>query len=240
MANPLELHRLSPAKLVPAMQAAFADSISRAHEERSMALVGLPGGRSLSGFYNGLGKLIPLEQRQHLFFFPVDERIAGNAGKESNGRALEEELCNAGLANPKQILRPDISKEKKGVVSWAHELGSFGSFLSELAPDGADLLIFGVGEDGHIASLFPKRAELDEKGDEWLEVHDAPKPPPHRVSISPVQIKRAKERWLVFRGREKQKALKQFLDKKVNYKICPAKLALAGQHQVHVWTDINV
>lgn len=229
-----ELHRLSSSKLIPAMRTAFADSISRSFSSRSLSLVGLPGGHSLDGFYTGLGALVPLEHRRHLFFFPVDERAVSASSHERNGPRLQQTLCDCKLANPNQVLLPDAGAKKNG----APALRVYGSLLSSLAPDGADLLIFGVGEDGHIASLFPQRKELEAKGEEWLEVADAPKPPPHRISIPPASIRRAKEVWLVFRGKEKQTALKMFLDSQVPVRECPAKLVLAGKHLVRVWTDI--
>lgn len=228
MAPSFELHRLSSAKLVPAMQKAFVEFLSRAHSGRPMALVGLPGGHSLDGFYNGLGKLVPSGQRRRLFFFPLDERVVGKDSRESNGRMLQAALCEHQLANPHQVLLPD-----------AADLKAYGALLSALAPGGADLLIFGAGEDGHIASLFPKRKELEEKGEGWLEINDSPKPPPRRITISPAQIRKAKEVWLVFRGKEKQKALECFFDKKTGVRECPAKLVLAGKHAVRVWTDLK-
>ncbi|MCL6088890.1 MAG: 6-phosphogluconolactonase [Candidatus Marsarchaeota archaeon] len=235
----LRLIRLGKKELPSSMQSAFVDFVSRSLKERPMLLIGLPGGHSLDGFYDGLGKRIPLQQRRHLFFFAVDERVVGAKSKENNGKMLQKLLCDAKLANPKQVLRLNTEMEKKGVIAWAAERGAYENLLSALAPQGADLLIFGVGEDGHIGSLFPKRKELEEKGGEWLEVADAPKPPASRVSISPEQIRKAKEVWLVFRGKEKQKALEKFLDSHTPLKDCPAKLVLDGKHAVRVWTDLK-
>ncbi len=238
-AEKFKLIRLERDEFLPCLQAAFADFVSLSCQIRPMLLIGLPGGHSLDGFYEGLGKRIPLRQRRHLFFFAVDERIVGAKDRENNGHKLQKLLCDAKLANPKQVLRLDTSVEKKGALAWAQEIDSYGTLLSSLAPDGADLLVFGVGEDGHIASLFPKRKELEEKGERWLEVAGAPKPPASRVSISPQQIRKAKEVWLVFRGKEKQKALEKFLDSRASAHDCPAKLVLDGKHAVRVWTDLK-
>ena len=54
-------------------------------------------------------------------------------------------------------------------------------------PDGVpelDLALLGLGEDGHVASLFPHSPALDARGEVCVAVHDAPKPPPDRVSLT--------------------------------------------------------
>ena len=200
----------------------------------------------MSGFYDNISnKLDPIDA-DRLLFFPVDEHVpdkkrsgSGKSFDETNGRQLQVDLLKSGLARPEQVLRLDTtlchSKSK-----WKAELLAYSKFLDVLAPSGPDLLIFGVGEDGHIASLFPNRKELGVKTNGWLEVHKSPKPPAERVSLSPKFILSAKEIWLVFRGIEKIGALENFLDKKTTVRVCPAKLVLANHRaKIIVWTDIK-
>ncbi|VVB56480.1 Glucosamine-6-phosphate deaminase [uncultured archaeon] len=234
-----ELHRAPSSDLPFFMQGAFADFVSRSLQARPLLLIGLPGGHSLDGFYGGLGKRVPSKAHPHLFFFPVDERLVGMKDKENNGQALQNALRSSKLAHPKQVLRLDTSVSKKGGLAGARELDAYGQVLHQMAPEGADLLILGVGPDGHVASLFPKRKELDEEGADWLAVDDSPKPPARRATLPPAQIQSAREVWLVFRGKEKQKALVKFLDASVPVRDCPAKLAL-GAGRVVIWTDLQV
>ena len=71
-----------------------------------------------------------------------------------------------------------------------------------------DVVLLGMGEDGHTASLFP--------GHDWgtqpespdvLAVYDAPKPPPERVSLSAARLKRSARLWFVITGAGKHAAL---------------------------------
>ncbi|VVC01425.1 Glucosamine-6-phosphate deaminase [uncultured archaeon] len=195
-------------------------------------LIGFPGGHSLDGFYAGLGPLVSKEQRAHLLFFPVDERV-GASDKESNGKALRKALCDCGLANPEQVLAPLC----EGMADSC--LKAYGRLLRTLAPEGADLLILGVGEDGHVASLFPNKKEIAERGDDWLLVSDAPKPPPKRITLPPSAILKAKEVWLVFRGQEKKEAWRKFNDARSDAKDCPAKLVLKRKGPTVVWADLE-
>ncbi|GAA1735039.1 6-phosphogluconolactonase [Isoptericola hypogeus] len=65
-----------------------------------------------------------------------------------------------------------------------------------------DVLLLGMGPDGHVASLFPGHAALAADG-ATVGVHGSPKPPPERVSLTFGAIARAREVWVVAAGAEK-------------------------------------
>jgi 6-phosphogluconolactonase len=69
-----------------------------------------------------------------------------------------------------------------------------------------DVLMLGIGPDGHCASLFPGRSEMyDERP--VVAVRDSPKPPPTRVTLTMEPLKRAHEVWWVAAGEEKAQAV---------------------------------
>jgi len=71
-----------------------------------------------------------------------------------------------------------------------------------------DVLMLGVGPDGHVASLFPEHAGLHEVERSAIAVHGAPKPPPTRISLTFPALNRAHEAWFVVSGDDKVKAVR--------------------------------
>lgn len=70
-----------------------------------------------------------------------------------------------------------------------------------------DVLMLGIGPDGHVASLFPGMPALyDERP--VVAVRGAPKPPPTRISLTLPSIQAAKEVWLIAAGEEKARAVR--------------------------------
>ncbi|HSS68502.1 MAG TPA: 6-phosphogluconolactonase [Nocardioidaceae bacterium] len=69
-----------------------------------------------------------------------------------------------------------------------------------------DVLMLGMGPDGHVASLFPERPALYEEERTAVAVRQSPKPPPTRVSLTMPVLNRAREVWLVVAGDDKAKA----------------------------------
>ena len=97
-----------------------------------------------------------------------------------------------------------------------HRMGAAGQFASAedaaaayaatYADNGSpafDVLMLGLGPDGHVASLFPEHAGYEETGASAIAVHNSPKPPPSRVSLSLETINKAKQVWVVATGAPK-------------------------------------
>lgn len=71
---------------------------------------------------------------------------------------------------------------------------------------GFDIVLLGVGPDGHVASLFPGHP-AQQAGGSAVAVHDAPKPPPTRISLTMSTIRAASEVWLIVAGDDKADAV---------------------------------
>lgn len=66
-----------------------------------------------------------------------------------------------------------------------------------------DLVLVGLGEDIHVCSLFPGRDVQIDDHRRAIPVHDAPKPPPQRVSLTLPSIRAGREVWLIATGESK-------------------------------------
>jgi 6-phosphogluconolactonase len=84
--------------------------------------------------------------------------------------------------------------------------------LTEAAPEGAahprfDITFLGVGPDGHVASLFPEHANVNETERLVVAETDSPKPPPQRLTLTLPVINSSERIWLVLAGADKAGAL---------------------------------
>jgi 6-phosphogluconolactonase len=94
---------------------------------------------------------------------------------------------------------PAESGAREAAVLYARELRSIDAF---------DLVLLGLGEDGHTASLFPGHnwgAHTDSP--DVLAVFKAPKPPPERVSLSAQRLSRARHVLFLVEGAGKRDAI---------------------------------
>jgi 6-phosphogluconolactonase len=70
-----------------------------------------------------------------------------------------------------------------------------------------DVCMLGVGEEGHVASVFPSSPAVYEKERTVVAVRNCPKPPPTRVSLTLSSVRRAQEVWLMTTGQAKAAAV---------------------------------
>ena len=96
-----------------------------------------------------------------------------------------------------------------------------------------DVVLLGMGEDGHTASLFPEHDWGDAPDSpDVLAVQGAPKPPPERVSLSVGRLNRSQQVWFVITGSGKRHALRRWA--------CNEALpvtAVQGRQQTVAWVD---
>jgi 6-phosphogluconolactonase len=185
------------------------EKINKLLENKSFVTLGIPGGKSIIPVLEELNDAKIPWKKTHIFW--VDERIV----------SLEDENSNYYLAN--KYLLENLIKNKKITTKNIHPFVSIENYESEINELGGeiDIVIFGVGEDGHIASLFPNHEALESQ-EELIHITDSPKPPAERFTFGPELISLSKIGILLFIGKEKEGAFNQL--EKANFIQCPATL----------------
>ncbi len=107
------------------------------------------------------------------------------------------------------------------------DLEAAANCYAEALPKCIDVLLLGVGEDGHIASLFPYSAALNENRRRVLPII-GPKVPYQRLTITPPVILQASSIFVLAPGKAKALVLKEAMRMPNNIEALPARLAMGG------------
>lgn len=107
---------------------------------------------------------------------------------------------------------PDLTPED-AAAAYAEELARFATGTDDAGPavPRFDVVLLGMGPDGHVASLFPGYDALDVTDRAVVGVHGSPKPPPERVSLTFPALEAAEEIWVIVAGAEKADAVTRAL-----------------------------
>ena len=200
-----------------------------AQDGRSCALTG--GGTALI-FLSALRNANVDWRRITLFW--GDERAVPPDDPESNyGLAQRMLLTPLGTNAPRAIrMKADSPDLGQAARSYDDQLAN------ELDGGVLDLAILGVGEDGHVCSLFPGHPALTQNDLRTVAIEDSPKPPRRRLSLSMRFLLQTKKLWVVAVGQRKLRVLQAALDKTGN--TTPLDVILRQARDVTVFTDQTI
>jgi 6-phosphogluconolactonase len=173
-----------------------------AQAERGSASVVLTGGRIAAKVLHTV-KDLPAAAAidwSHVDLWWGDERFLPAGDPDRNETQARAALLDALPLDPARVHAmpaEDGQGAEAAAAAYAQEL-RIGD--NDLPP--FDVLMLGVGEDGHVASLFPDHPVLNETGT-TAAVHNSPKPPPNRVTLTMPTIQTATEVWLIAAGPDK-------------------------------------
>lgn len=217
----MEIHvETDHAKLFDLTAAHIGARLERHLEGHETVVLGVPGGRSAAGVFSALRKQ-PLPWHR-IHFFMVDERLVPLAHDDSNFKILDEALV-APLTESGALPAGNVHPFVMDKAQPDYGIARYGDMLREMG--GIHHLVFlSMGEDGHVASLFPGACLPAPSKSDYLLVEDAPKPPPLRMSVSPHLMIKSLSAVLLCVGAAKKEACRKMFDPTVPVAACPAKL----------------
>ncbi|MCI0710775.1 MAG: 6-phosphogluconolactonase [Chloroflexi bacterium] len=192
----------------------FAELASEGIEQRGRFTVALSGGSTPEPLYELLAERDDIEwSRVHIFF--GDERTVPPDNDDSNYRMACLTLLDdidahvyriKGELDPAQAANDYINSLQAG---FAGEMPRF------------DLMLQGMGKDGHTASLFPNTAGLDEQ-EAWVVANHVPQLDTWRITMTYPVINNAHVVMFLIAGEEKADALYEVLKGEPNPQVYPA------------------
>ena len=143
-----------------------------------------------------------------------DERYVPSDSADRNDTAVMRADLEALPLDPRNVHRMPASDGAYGEDAHA-AAGAYASELAAAVPAGQgdddvphfDVILLGVGPDGHCASLFPEHPGVYELDASVIAVHNSPKPPPTRLSLTFRSLDAANEVWFIAAGTGKANAV---------------------------------
>jgi 6-phosphogluconolactonase len=175
----------------------------------------LTGGKTAEALYNywASSGVLPLDR---IRFFFGDERCVPMWHPDSNYALVMTTLFGDGDSQGCEVNRMDADNTEYEAASRSYE---------RLLPARIDILLLGMGTDGHVASLFPNSEALQSFDRTVVSVRGA-KPPFDRLTITPAVIANAGLVFLLATGSQKGEVLAEALKTPADYVSLPVRLTI--------------
>jgi 6-phosphogluconolactonase len=157
----------------------FVERVERRFQELGRLSLALPGGSAAE-------VMCPALVSAHLRWRDVDvfwgdERAVPAQHSDSNFRIADERLLSRVHVDPARIHRMPVDAPDLDAAAREYETRLV---RASGAPPHLDVVLLGVGSDGHVCSLFPNHPALDERSRLVVPIADSPKPPPRRLTLT--------------------------------------------------------
>jgi 6-phosphogluconolactonase len=176
----------------------LAAAVARAAEQGAAPRLAIPGGSALAAV--GPARAVLGEKWSRVRLTWVDERCVDSADLASN----RGEAYRTGALLTEHAPADELPLFLNGEAP-ADAVARVEAALEARFDGGLDVLLLGLGEDGHVASLFPGRAPPE--GRRVAHVTASPKPPPERITLTLPLLRAAREAILLASGESKRAAV---------------------------------
>jgi 6-phosphogluconolactonase len=215
--TPQELFELAAEEVIKAANEAIA--------ERSRFTIALSGGSTPKSLYNLLATNARSQLNwERMFFFWGDERHVGPDDPESNYKMANEAMLAKIPVAASNVFRIPSENPDAAVAASEYE-ETLKKFFGPQPGDFPhfDLILLGLGPDGHCASLFPETQALQEKS-RWVVANWVEKFKTHRITLTLPVLNAARRVTFLVSGTDKAAALHSVLDTDAPGEQFPSKL----------------
>ncbi|RKH16311.1 6-phosphogluconolactonase [Corallococcus praedator] len=162
-----------PEKLTLEASDWLARELQKALATKQRVSLALSGGNTPRPAYRALAEHTLPWERVDVYF--VDERFVPPDHADSNYKLVKESLLTPLKLSDAQVFRMQGEREDRDDAA---------ADYAKTLPERLDVVLIGVGEDGHTASLFPGHPALSERTARVLAVKQTSKPPPWRMTLT--------------------------------------------------------
>ena len=215
MRHPEQIIIESRAGLAGAAADWIAAAIAAAVAERGSCAIALSGGNTPRAVYARLARRATDVPWERVWVYFGDERCVPPHHPDSNFSMADDMLLRHVPIPRAQIFR--MAGERRDVDAAAREYAA-------LLPEQLDVLLLGMGLDGHTASLFPGAETLAEHV-RLVVPAESPEPPRERLTITPPVIEHARRTAVIVAGSDKAPVVERALEGRYDPGAMPVQLA---------------
>ncbi|PJZ45515.1 6-phosphogluconolactonase [Leptospira brenneri] len=197
----MDIRRFSPSAWAGELSAILTSAIFDVLSRKERCSVMLTGGRSAAQLYRTWASFPNFQDIQNIDFYFSDERFVPLDHPESNYALAMNNLFETSIPKNSFVHCFEFKHSDKESIAQQYAVK---------LPEQIDILLLSIGEDGHIASLFPQSSAMDEANQLVVPII-GPKAPHERFSITPLVIKNAAKIFVMACGQEKRQPLEQVI-----------------------------
>ena len=162
-----------------------------------------------------------------------DERFVAPASADRNALLARRELLDVVGADPAHVHEMPSTADAPDLEAGA---AAYDATWREHGAGQLDVLMLGLGPDGHVASLFPghRALDVDDRVTTWVD--DSPKPPPERITLTLAALNRSRSVWFLVSGAGKADAVASTRAEQGSVHDTPAR-GVTGTEETHWFLD---
>jgi 6-phosphogluconolactonase len=206
---PLELKVLAdPAAVAAAVAERFLQRLVAAQGRGEEPQVALTGGSIAQAVHRQIALLAPdhdVDWSRVVFWWGDERYVAPDSAERNALDARAAFLDVVGATEVHEIPSTAAAPDVDGAAT------TYSDLLRSAGAGEFDLVMLGMGPDGHVASLFPGLPQVDVDDRIAVPVTQSPKPPPERVSLTFAALNRTRATWFLVTGEEKADAVRRAL-----------------------------